>query len=79
MPDRRASLLVRLVIQNHGRLSKSKRSQFTEISDTELAAIEAAIQRVVEPTRSPKDMLAEAPLDDIDLTRHSDSGRAVDL
>lgn len=54
MPDRRASLLVRLVIQNQGRLSKSKRSQFAEISDTELAAIEAAIQRVVETTRNSK-------------------------
>ncbi len=51
MPDRRASLLVRLVIQNQGCLSKSKRSQFTEISDTELAAIEAAIQRVVDRPR----------------------------
>jgi len=79
MPDRRASLLVRLVIQNQGHLSKSKRPQFTEISDMELAAIEAAIQRVVEPTRSPKDLLAEAPLDDIDLTRPHNSGRAIDV
>jgi hypothetical protein len=44
-----------------------------------LAAIEAAIQRVVEPTRSPKDLLTEAPLDDIDLPRPHDSGRAIDL
>ena len=28
MPDRRASLLVRLILQNHGRLSQAKRSAF---------------------------------------------------
>jgi hypothetical protein len=79
MPDRRAALLVRLVIQNQGRLSKSMRSQFTEISDTELAAIEAAIQRVVESTRSSKNLLTEAPLGDMDIKRSPDSGRAIDL
>ena len=47
MPDRRASLLVRLMLQNHGRLSKSKRPQFAEIADTEIAAIEVAIQCVL--------------------------------
>ena len=50
-----------------------------KLDDATEAAIEAAIQRVVEPTRSAKDLLAEAPLDDIDLTRHSDSGREIDL
>jgi hypothetical protein len=43
MPDPRASLLVRLILQNHGRLSKGKRGQFPELRDEEIAAIEAAI------------------------------------
>jgi hypothetical protein len=45
MPAPRASLLVRLVLQNHGQLSKGKRGQFTELKDEEIAAIEAAIGR----------------------------------
>jgi hypothetical protein len=32
-----------------------------------------------EPTRSLKELLAAAPLDDIDLVRSHDTGRAVDL
>jgi len=47
MPDRRASLLVRLCMQNGGRLSAAKRPQFAEISDAELARIEAAVQRAI--------------------------------
>lgn len=43
MPDRRATLFVRLCMQNGGRLSAAKRSQFSELSDTEIAALEAAI------------------------------------
>jgi hypothetical protein len=43
MPGLRASLLVRLILQNHGRLSKSKRGQFSELTDDEIAGIEAAI------------------------------------
>jgi hypothetical protein len=45
MPDRRASLLVRLILQNKGRLSKSKRTAFAEISDDELHDIEKAVWR----------------------------------
>jgi hypothetical protein len=51
MPDRRASLLVRLIVQNQGKLSRSKRPHFAEISDQELLAVEAAIQRVIARTR----------------------------
>ena len=32
-----------------------------------------------EPARSLKDLLAAAPLDDIDLTRSRNAGRAIDL
>jgi len=43
MPDRRASLLVRLILQNKGRLSQAKRATFSELSDEEISAIEAAV------------------------------------
>ena len=46
MPDRRASLLVRLILQNQGTLSKNKRPDFVELSDAELASIEAAVGEV---------------------------------
>ena len=45
MPDRRTSLLIRLCVQNGGRLSARKRPRFGELSDGEVAAIESAIQR----------------------------------
>jgi hypothetical protein len=48
IPDRRASLLVRLVIRNNGTLSKGKRSQFPELRDEELAAIETAVRTTME-------------------------------
>ena len=46
MPDRRAALLIRLMLQNGGRLSKSKRGQFDELTDAEIAAMEQAVQTV---------------------------------
>ena len=48
MPDRRASLLVRLCMQNGGRLSARKRKQFDELHAEEIAAMEAAIQDAME-------------------------------
>lgn len=47
MPDRRASLFVRLCMQNSGRLSASKRTQFPELSDAEIAHLEAQVQQVI--------------------------------
>ena len=47
MPDRRASLLIRLCMQNGGRLSTRKRASFAEIDDAELAAMEAVIQDAI--------------------------------
>jgi hypothetical protein len=47
MPDRRASVFVRLCLQNGGRLSKAKQREFKEITDTELAALESAVQAVM--------------------------------
>jgi hypothetical protein len=43
MPDRRASLLVRLILQNKGKLSQAKRKTFPEITREELAKIERAV------------------------------------
>jgi hypothetical protein len=48
MPDRRAWLLVRLILQNGGRLAKNQRDLFSEVTDEELAKIEKAISIVVE-------------------------------
>jgi len=45
MPDRRASLLVRLILQNNGRLSQTKRGSFPELKDEEISAIEEAVSR----------------------------------
>ncbi|MCA1635131.1 MAG: Fic family protein [Acidobacteria bacterium] len=44
MPDRRASLLVRMILQNGGTLSKTKRPKFPELTDDEIGAIEAAVR-----------------------------------
>ncbi|HET6180716.1 MAG TPA: Fic family protein [Candidatus Sulfotelmatobacter sp.] len=44
MPNQRASLLIRLIHQNKGRLSKEKRDSFSELSDEEIGKIEAAIK-----------------------------------
>jgi hypothetical protein len=47
MPDRRASIIVRLCLQNGGRLAMGKRDLFKEITDDELAALQDAIQAVM--------------------------------
>ena len=44
MPDRRAALLVRLMLQNNGSLSKAKRGQFDELADHEITAMENVVQ-----------------------------------
>lgn len=48
MPDRRAALLIRLMLQNGGQLSKSKRLQFKELKDRELAAMEAVVKAAMD-------------------------------
>ncbi len=47
MPDRRAALLVRLCLQNGGRLSQNKRKQFPEIADAEIAEMEDALAPIL--------------------------------
>jgi Fic/DOC family len=65
MPDRRASLLVRLCMQNGGKLSKAKRDEFEELNDHEVVAIEAAVQAVMAERTIP-----EPPNMAIDLSQH---------
>jgi hypothetical protein len=60
MPDRRASLLVRLILQNRGKLSRGKRASFAEIKDDELHRIEEAVWRTWEKERE-KQGTAEKP------------------
>jgi len=43
MPDRRAALLVRLILQNKGKLSGAKRPSFAELSDEEVHSMEVAV------------------------------------
>ena len=45
MPEKQANLLLRLVLQNGGRLAARKRSLFPELSDDEISALELACQR----------------------------------
>jgi hypothetical protein len=48
MPNQRAALLIKLVHQNKGNLSKAKRDMFREISDQEIAKIETAIREAAQ-------------------------------
>ena len=47
MPDRRASLFVRLCMQNGGRLSANKRGDLSELGDAEVAAMETAVREAM--------------------------------
>ncbi len=47
MPDRRASLLVRLCMQNRGRLAARKRARFAELTDDEVVAMEDAVRHAM--------------------------------
>ena len=47
MPDRRAALLVRMCLQNGGRLSQNKRKQFSELTEAEIIAMEDALAPIL--------------------------------
>jgi hypothetical protein len=47
MPDRKASLFVRLCLGNDGRLSRNKRDLFAELSDEEVAVLESSVRRAL--------------------------------
>jgi hypothetical protein len=61
MPDRRASLLVKLCRQNGGVLSKAKRGEFPELTEAEIAAIETAIRAIIAENTAGEDR-AGSPL-----------------
>lgn len=50
MPSRRAALLVKLCLQNGGRLSPNRRSQFAEVTEEELQQVEASIRPLIRST-----------------------------
>lgn len=56
MPDRRASLMVRLILQNKGKLAENKRGHFAEIRDDEIAAIESAVGALMDSKDLPADL-----------------------
>ncbi len=56
MPDRRASLLVRFILQNKGKLALNKRDHFAELQDDEVASIESAVRSVMGSAEIPADL-----------------------
>jgi hypothetical protein len=59
MPNRRAALLVQLILQNKGKISKGKRSFFSEISDEELQRIEQTVWRTWQEANEPAPLSEE--------------------
>jgi Fic family protein len=53
MPNQRATLLIRLIHQNDGRLSNNKRSTFHELTEAEIDRIESAIKAVASRALDP--------------------------
>jgi hypothetical protein len=47
MPDRRMDLFIRQCLQGGGRLSRNKRRQFTELTDREVADLEAIVEKAI--------------------------------
>jgi Fic family protein len=70
MPQAKASLLIRLVLQNHGKLSVKKRRLFSELSDDEVAYIEEAIRATKENTKVAEE-LETTELDEFLTSRHA--------
>lgn len=74
--------LQRVEVQVRGEDAPLVRAVAAALADPDRASeARALLQRRFgpKPTRSLKDLLAAAPLDDIDLTRSRDTGRAIDL
>ena len=47
MPDRRASLFVRLCMQNGGHIASGKRAQFPELTDSEVAQLQLRVREAM--------------------------------
>ncbi len=74
--------LQRIEVQVRGEDAPLVRAVAAALADPDQAGeARALLRRRFEPerTRSLKDLLAAAPLDDIDLTRSRDTGRPIDL
>lgn len=74
--------LQRIEVQVRGEDAPLVRAVAAALADPNQAGEARALLRRrfgPEPTRSLKDLLAAAPLDDIDLTRARDTGRTIDL
>jgi hypothetical protein len=52
MPDRRMDLFIRHCLQGGGRLSRNKRRRFTELTDREVADLEAIVAEAVRSVRA---------------------------
>ena len=48
MPNQRAALLIKLIHQNKGKLSKGKRNMFSELSDEEIVNIESRVREAAQ-------------------------------
>lgn len=51
MPDRRLRLFIRFCMQNRGRLAKKRRVEFPELTEAEIAAMEAVVANTWPPVR----------------------------
>lgn len=74
--------LQRVEVQVRGEDASLVRAVAAALTDPDLASEARALLRRrfgPDPARSLKDLLVAAPLDDVDLTRSHDTGRAVDL
>jgi len=47
MPDRKLDLFIRICLQNHGRISKSKMSQFSMLTSDEINKLSSIIQDII--------------------------------
>ena len=55
MPNRRAQLLMKLLLQNNYKLSSTKRSTFSELTDEEVSQIELAVKEAAEDTLAARE------------------------
>jgi hypothetical protein len=54
MPDRRTDLFIRQCLQGRGTLSKNKRRQFDELTDREVADLEAIVEKTIRTVQREK-------------------------
>jgi hypothetical protein len=52
MPERKSDLFLKLCLQGKGRISKSKRSQFQELTATEMGKMETIVLAAIRKTNS---------------------------